>query len=383
MGLFSGFRTKSNTINYYSDKTVQVLNDFFGFTNGSVTMAKQVQAYGNNPIVFSIINYISGICDGSDKQLLQKENEVESGDVYDILKDLNEEVLYQNLLATGNVFLRLVKGVGMGAELEVLNSQDVEILLSADNMNVRGYCYSIGGNEYTYEDEEILHIKFSNIINTDSTNWIYGYSPLEAGMKIVTASSEIFNAEAAIFKNRGVVGLLSSGNDMPMFEEDKKAIQESFQESAGGSENFNKVLVTSSNAKYVQMGMSPSDLQLIDNQLSKLRFLCGLYGIDSKLLGDGANSTYNNVKEAQKNAYTNTIIPLVKRVNSKLIKFLNREYRTDFTYELDLSRIEALKETQTIEQLILEAIAKEDLELEDLIAIQNGTYNIQDNEQGV
>jgi HK97 family phage portal protein len=381
MGLFSGFSKKSNNITYYANQSLKVLNDFFGFKDGSVTMAKQIEAYGANPIVFSIINYISGICDGSEKQLLNGEDEVEDGDVYDVLYSLDEEKLYQNLLATGNVFLRFVKGIGMGAEFEVLNSKDVEILLSNNNMNIKGYKYCVGNTTVTIPEEEVLHIKFSNIVKTDSTNWIYGYSPLEAGMKIVTASSEIFNAEASIFKNRGVVGLLAGGSDLGLLPQDKASIQEALDKDLGGSDKFNKVNVTSANVKYVQMGMSPSDLQLIDNQLSKLRFLCALYGIDSKLLGDGANSTYNNVREAQKNAYINTIIPLVKRVNKQLVKFLNGEFDTDYTYELNLTKVEALKETQTIEQLILEKIAEEDFSLEELVAIQNQSKQISSNER--
>jgi HK97 family phage portal protein len=379
MGLFDSLRTKSTTNNYYSTQAMKVLNDFFGFSNGSTDMAKLIEAYGTNPIVYSIVNLIAGVCDGADKQLLDGDNDIESGDTYDILRDLDEEKLYLNLLASGNVFLRFVKGIGMGAEFEVLNSNCVEILLN-NSGSVSGYKYSVGNTEESIPEEEVLHIKFANIVHTDRDRMHYGYSPLEAGMKIVTASSEIFNAEAAIFKNRGVIGMLSSGTDIPMLEKDSSALQEAFQERAGGSENFNKVLVTNSNAKYIQMGMSPSDLQLIDNQLSKMRFLCGLFGIDSKLLGDGSNSTYNNVKEAQKNAYTNTYLPLMQKVNKLLIKFLNKEYSTKYTYEVDLSKIEALKETNTIEQLIIEAIAKEDLELEDLIAIQKGTYNTDTNE---
>jgi len=379
MGVLDNIFKKSTTINNYAQPVFKAFMDYFKGEDGSYKMAELIQAYGTNPIVFSIINYISGISDGLEKQLLNKDIEVESGEIYDILSTLNEDKLYKNLLSTGNTFLRLVKGVGMGAEFEVLNSKDVEIMLNA-NGEVKNYSYCIGDFTYSYPEEEILHIKFANIVKTDRDNMHYGYSPLEAGMKIVTASSEIFNAEASIFKNRGVVGLLSSGNDMPMFPEDKEAVQDAFQSRAGGSENFNKVLVTSSNAKYIQMGMSPTDLQLIDNQLSKLRFLCALFGIDSKLLGDGANSTYNNVAEAQKNAYINTILPLNKRVNNDLIKFLNREYRESYTYEVNQSKVDALKETQTLEQLILEKIAERDLELEDLIDIQKGTYNILEDE---
>ena len=370
MGLLPKFFTKSTTNNFYTNQALKVLNDFFGFNNGSVKMAQLIEAYGTNPIVYSIVNLISGVCDGAEKQLLDGDKEIESGATFDILSTLDEQKTYLNLLASGNVFLRFIKGIGMGAEFEVLNSKCVEILLN-NNGTVKGYRYQIGNTTENIPEEEVLHIKFANIVHTDANRMHYGYSPLEAGMKIVTASSEIFNAEAAIFKNRGVIGMLSSGTDMPLLDKDTEALQEAFQERGGGSENFNKVLVTNANAKYVQMGMSPSDLQLIDNQLSKMRFLCGLFGIDSKLLGDGQNSTYNNVKEAQKNAYTNTYLPLMQKVNKALINFLNKEYSTNYTYKVDLTKVEALKETNTLEQLIIEEISKREMSLEELLVIQN------------
>jgi HK97 family phage portal protein len=371
MGLFSSFRFKSHKDTFISNTVLKVINDFFGFNTGSVTMRKLIDAYATNPIVFSIINKITGVCDGTEKQLLSGDTEVDSGDVFDVLNNLNEEELYSNLLTTGNTFLKFTRGIGAGAEFEVWNSKDVEIILNGSDTEVIGYRYTPGNLNITAPAEEVLHIKFANIVKTDSNRIHFGYSPLEAGMKIVIASTEIFGAEAAIFKNRGVIGMISSGNDFPMKSDDQKHIQEAFQDKVAGSDKFNKVLVTSANAKYIQLGMSPQDLQLIDNQISKLRFLCALYGIDSKLLGDGENSTYNNVREAQRNAYMDTYLPLMKRVNKALIKYLNEQFNTDFTYEVNLSKVEAIKEQQTLEQLILEKISEEEMTLEQLTEIQS------------
>lgn len=371
MGLFSSFVGKNHKDTFISNTFLKVIGNFFGFNTGSITIWKLIDAYATNPIVFSIINKITGVCDGTEKQLLSGDNEIEEGDVFSVLKDLNEEELYSNLLATGNVFLKFTKGVGAGAEFEVWNSKDVEIILNNSGTVVVGYKYTPGNLNIPAPEEEVLHIKFANIVKTDTNNMFFGYSPLEAGMKIVTASTEIFNAEAAIFKNRGIVGLISNDSDFPMKDADQKMLQEAFQNKAGGADKFNKVLITSSNAKYVQLGMSPQDLQLIDNQISKLRFLSALYGIDSKLLGDGENSTYNNVREAERNAYIDTYLPLMKRVNKALIKYLNEQFKTDLTYQVNLSKVEAIKKEQTLEQLILEKISEEDLSLAELTEIQS------------
>jgi len=81
------------------------------------------------------------------------------------------------------------------------------------------------------------------------------------------------------------------------------------------------------------------------------------------------------VREAQRALYINTVLPLTKRVNKTLIKFLNNEYNTDYTYETNETKIDVLKEEQTLEQMILEKIAEEEFNLEELLAIQNGNIN--------
>jgi HK97 family phage portal protein len=346
-------------------------------------MANLIESYAHNPIVYSIINKISGVTARAERVLLnQSGEEVENGEIYELLENPNEgqtitdfnEVLYTQLLASGNAFIRLIKGVGMGAELKVLNSKDVEINVSNYGM-VNSYSYDEFDVRYTIPAEEILHIKFANIVHTDREAAHYGYSPLEAAMKVVTASNEIFNAEASIFKNRGIVGLLTNETDVPLLPKDRDKLQADFQEVAGGSDKFNKIAITNQKMKYLQMGMSPNDLKLIENQINKLRLLCSVFGIDSKLLGDGANSTYNNVSEAQKNAYYDTYLPLCRKVDTSLIRFLNKEFGEDYEYKVDTTKILAIKEVQTLEDLILEKINLEELSLEELQALQSGNNN--------
>lgn len=382
MGFWGNLFGKShNTIlNVRLKETVDFFKDFFTYDYGQQTVHKLIRAYAENPIVYMIINKIAGVTSGLDRVLLNSNGEeIESGDVYELLKKPN---LTQNeqefrseidtqLLASGNAFVRYRRGIGMGAELEVLKSQCVDIEVNGYN-EITAYCYEINKREERIPVEEIIHIKFANVVDFENEKQHYGFSPLEAAYKIVVASSEIFNAEASLFKNRGIAGILTNDSEVPMLAKDREEMQKDFDKEVGGSDKFNKVKISNQKLRYLQMGMSPTDLQLIDNQLNKLRFLCGVYGIDSKLLGDGANSTYNNVKEAQKNAYSDTYLPLDKKVNNALIRFLNKQYGTDFKYKTDRSKIEALKEVRTLEDLILEKINEEDYTLEELQAIQRG-----------
>lgn len=382
MGFWSNLFGQSSNIVYdlTSRTNLKILDSFFGSDTGQLTVHKLIRAYAENPIVYMIVNKIAGVTSSLHRVLLDANGEeIESGDVYELLKrpnlQQNEEEFRQEidtqLLASGNAFIRFRKGIGMGAEMEVLKSQCVDIEVSTYG-EVMAYIYEHNNREERIPIEEILHIKFANVVDYEEEKQHYGFSPLEAAYKIVVASSEIFNAEASLFKNRGIAGILTNDSEVPMLPKDREAMQEDFDNEVGGSDKFNKVKISNQKLRYLQMGMSPTDLQLIDNQLNKLRFLCGVYGIDSKLLGDGANSTYNNVREAQKNAYTDTYLPLAKKVDKALIRFLNKEYGTDYIYLVDRSKIDVLKELKTIEDLILEKIGEEDYTLEELQRIQRG-----------
>lgn len=380
MGIFNDLFKKSTqtVLNLRMKETVDFFKDFFTYDYGQQTVHKLIRAYAENPIVYMIVNKIAGVTSSLDRVLLdQNGNQIESGDVYELLKrpnpsqneqEFRKEIDVQ-LLASGNAFVRYRRGIGMGAEMEVLKSQCIDIEVNGYN-EVTAYIYEINNRNERIPVEEIIHMKYDNVVDYENEKQHYGFSPLEAAYKIVVASNEIFTAEASLFKNRGVAGVLTNDSEVPLLPKDREALQKDFNDEVGGADKFNRVKISNQKLRYLQMGMSPTDLQLIDNQLNKLRFLCGVYGIDSKLLGDGANSTYNNVKEAQKNAYIDTYLPQSKKVDNDLIRFLNKEYSTQYEYKVDRSKIEVLKEVRTLEDLILEKINEQELTLEELQAIQ-------------
>ena len=120
-------------------------------------------------------------------------------------------------------------------------------------------------------------------------------------------------------------------------------MQTQFDKTAGGAENYNKINVSTSKLRYLQTGMSPTDLQLLDGILASLRLLCGIYGMPSVLFNDTASSTYNNVETAKRTAYTDGYIPLANKVDKELSKWLSAQLGIDEKIEVDLTSIEEIK----------------------------------------
>ena len=147
-------------------------------------------------------------------------------------------------------------------------------------------------------------------------------------------------------QNRGAIGLISDQSDYPMDAEETEKVQNAFQKRAGGPQNFGKTLVTNKDLSYIQMAMSSSDLQLIEKGVVTLRSICNVYGVASQLFNDPAASTFNNVKQLEKNLYTSAVMPMNDKIDQMLNNFLVRNHfpQGGFRLRSDYSGVESLQE---------------------------------------
>ena len=328
-----------------------ILNGVLDYLVGKKSFNEYVKAYGDNPLVYMIIKKIA-FSTASIKRIAvnEKGDSISNSKILEFLENPNDdqgmidlfEEINEYLSSTGNCFLRWVEGIGLGAEMVTLPIDSVEIICSRSGL-LLGYKYTNpNGTVIDIPIEDMLHLKASNIV---TPNTKLGLSPLQAGWIVVQSSSEKLNADASIFKNRGIVGLLTNDTDVPMLDKEQSRLQDSFQESAGGSDKYNKIKVTNTRLRFLQTGMSPTDLKLLEGILSSLRILCGLYGIPSQLFNDNESSTYNNVSEAKRTAFTDVYIPLGNKVDKQLSLFLSGKLKVSETIVIDLTSIEVLKAT--------------------------------------
>ena len=177
-----------------------------------------------------------------------------------------------------------------------------------------------------------------------------GLSPLQAAYATLTASNELMYAGANAIKNRGANGLLSAEGEHPLDEDESNDLQKTVNEKLGGGEKFNRVVATTARVKYTQFGLSPADLKMIENGVLTLRQMCSAYGADSGSFNDPANKKFNNAIEAQKNFYTNAVIPPLERhlqgYKELILAGWNEADNTTYDIRLDLSGIEALQVDQ-------------------------------------
>lgn len=329
------------------------IDSYFSWILGKAgAFGKYTKSYGENPLVYMVVNRIA-TTSASLKRVVRLEDGTieENSTLLDILSKPNEEddeiefrtKIYEYLLLTGNAFVRMVRGEGMGQSLEVLKTQRVNIVCNSIGDVVRYDYTTYSGTIVPYTPEEILHIKTSNVVNIDGSNAKYGLSPMQSAWIVVSSSMEKLKADASIFKSRGIIGILTSDGDTPMLEPERERLQDQFDKDTGGADKFNKIHITTSKLRFLQTGMSPSDLKLLEGILQSLRLICGVFGMPSVLFNDTASSTYNNVTEAKKTAYTDVYIPLDEKVNKELSLWLGELLGLSGMIVVDRTSIEVLK----------------------------------------
>lgn len=328
--------------------------DFSGYKYNERNFSEFVEnGYGLNPYVFMVIDRIAGmvadvpfvICDAEG-------NIVEAPEVERIIETPNNadswaEFMYKAIscyLATGNsiIFETTPSGFRSMAEIDLLYAQDTQIITENGQQYSKPKIYQ-NADFGAIAAERVLHIKKGNIIN--KSNW--GLSPLYSGQAVYEGSNNTFQAGANIHKNTGATGVLSPENsDDALTPKEQQALQSAWDNTSTGMNKIGKVHVSTAAMRFVQIGLDPAKLKLIEMNIEHLRTICSLFGVDSSLFNDPANKTYNNLKEAQQAIYTNTILPLANDFYSQLSKWFDDKLGTDVEIKVDKASIPAMQEDE-------------------------------------
>lgn len=318
--------------------------------------------YGANVSVYSIIKKIV-TSSMAVKLVIKDQNDkiIESGELFD---KLQEPGIYQGeqldtdhwreyaityLLTTGNLFqkpVNLLGGFGLD-ELEIIPSGIIKPIVSNTYFsNSIGFEVSDKQKTFKLDQDEVNHTKYINP-TTYGLDSLFGLSPLQAGLFALTGSTDIQKALAVVVKNQGVRGILNNESNTNMDPTVMDRIKAAFTRMIGGIKNHGGIHVSNTKMAYVPMGMSPTDLKLIESGVLTDRQLCNMYGFSSRLLNDPNASTYNNILEDSKTLYTNAVIPVLKNVvssfNNTISKKFNETSNSKQWVHLDTSHIEALQ----------------------------------------
>lgn len=238
---------------------------------------------------------------------------------------------------------------GLFTKLYNVPSQLVSIDIGDFYMPVKGYWVTFSGGQKTpIESSKVLHRKEWNPDFDAYTGNVYGMSPLVALCNVIVRTNNAKEASVAMFRNGVPAGILSNDSGITMSDTEMEKLAAQLQSKFGGGENKNKILQTSKKFSWQQLGLSSVDMQIIEAEKHDLIDVCRAYGLPSVLMENGEQSTYNNVQEAEKRAWTNCLIPEVEDFASNLTKFWldpwGKKDGKKYILDYDLRAIPALQD---------------------------------------
>lgn len=208
-----------------------------------------------------------------------------------------------------------------------------------DKSFIARYEYHVNGQIIEYEPHEILHIKFP-----DPLDEFNGLSPIKRIARELGIDNEATDFTQSFFENAAVpYGLLSTDQQITDGEANRMRLRW-WHWFKGKMRGMPAVLGQGTN--YQQLGMSFKDMEFEQVRSFTETRICAAFGVDPVLLpswvGIKHGGKYSNFQMAKQHLWEETIIPSLRRIESKMTSQLLQS--EGLVARFDLSAITALQE---------------------------------------
>ena len=176
-------------------------------------------------------------------------------------------------------------------------------------------------------------MKKAQMIKNGYENSFWGFSPLGSSKNQISQKRYADTAQGNLFANMGPSGIISGNNSagsvqgVELTPEQAVAVNDQFRQNHMGVHNAGDIIITPADVKWVQIGLSPVDLQILDFNKDLERQIANVYGYPSQLLlPDG---TIANADVGQNMVITNCVLPLLRKFDDTRTRKIREWYKDD------------------------------------------------------
>lgn len=182
---------------------------------------------------------------------------------------------------------------------------------------------------------DILHFKDFNPLD----DW-YGMSPIEAAAYAIDQFNAAGEHNAALLQNgaRPSGALVYKGS---LTDDQGRRIHQMLMDRYQNPRNAGRPMVLSGDARWVEMALSPKDMDFVETKMSTARDICAAFGVPHVLVVPG-EATFNNRADARLELWEQTIIPLLDRAVDGLNNWLVPMFGPGLRLAYDLDGVTAL-----------------------------------------
>jgi len=322
--------------------------------------------YVENAIVYRCVNEIANGASAVPFKLMRGDQPIEDHPLLDLLSKPNPTMsqseyfqkVYSNLLISGNSYLlRVGTENGEPTELYCLRPDRIEIKTNKRAFLPISYHYVIDGQIKARYDidqitgqSEVKQIKLYNPVDD-----YLGQSP------IMPAAADIDQhnlggkhnthllingarpSGAVVYKPRDEVGAMTTLTDGQ-----REQLRQDLAARFNGTKNSGRTMILEGDFDYKEMGLSPKDMDFANMKSMSAKDIALVFGVPAQLIGASDATTYNNMAEARLALYEETIIPLLRHIESDLNEWIVPLFGDDLTLQYDIDSIPAISERRRL-----------------------------------
>lgn len=309
--------------------------------------------FSKNIYVFRAVTMIAQACAGIPWKVYSKrsDEEITNHALIDLIQKPNSERSWAEVVETfvafeiiaGNSYINVVypkTRKGTPLELWPLPPDRVAIIPHPDGS--LSYEYTVNGMTKKYRQEEIMHLKIFN-----ATNDLYGMSPILVASTLVDQMNEGNDWNTALLQNSarpsGALAMSSTLSD-DAFRRLRRQILEKYS----GKKNAGKPLLLEGGLQWQQFSLSPVEMNWLQGKQELAKEIAVALGVPPEMLGSTQNRTYSNFSEARKSFYTETILPLMDKIQGYFNMWLVPKFGSDIELRYDREDIEALHDAKDV-----------------------------------
>lgn len=240
-------------------------------------------------------------------ELFDRPNPLQSGREY-------VEAYISYLMIAGNSYEERIDVGGQPREMYVLRPDRMSPIVGGDGLP-SGYEYRGPNGKRVRWDIDILggdypiwHTRLFNPLD----DWL-GQSPMEAGAYSIDQHNEAMGWMQALLQNSArPSGALSSSEQLS--DDQFHRLKEQVESQYSGAANAGRPMLLEGGLSWQAMGLSPTDMGIVEAKNSAARDVALAFGVPPQLLGIPGDNTYANYAEARLAFWEDTVLPLLGRM---------------------------------------------------------------------
>lgn len=299
------------------------------------------EAYVKNVIAYQAINKIAEAVASVHWVAFRGETEVTQSPALDLINNPNPmqsgrdfiEAKIGYLMISGNSYDERIMVSNQPRELYTHRPDRMKVV-PGPNGTPKAYIYEVNSRRVTWPVDEngnsdIRHMKLFNPLN----DW-YGQAPVEAAAYAIDQHNEAMKWVQALLQNSArPSGALVSGEGLT--DEQYNRLKAQMEGQYQGGKNAGRPMLLEGGLDWKEMGLSPTDMGIVEAKHSAARDICLAFGVPPQLLGIPGDNTYSNYSEARLSFWEDTIVPLVDRLAQEFTAFIGEPFGVEIRADMD------------------------------------------------